>query len=69
MPGLTAHWAYTNIGKPVKGETIFVSAASGAVGQIVAQLAKVSPLCWCAEEADGVVVARRTQGDWIGRLG
>ncbi|KAJ5226325.1 hypothetical protein N7468_007550 [Penicillium chermesinum] len=28
------------IGKPKKGETIFVSAASGAVGQIVGQLAK-----------------------------
>lgn len=39
-PGNTAWWGLHNIGKPVKGETIFVSAASGAVGQIVAQLAK-----------------------------
>ncbi|KAJ5596885.1 hypothetical protein N7450_003343 [Penicillium hetheringtonii] len=29
-----------SIGKPKKGETIFVSAASGAVGQLVGQLAK-----------------------------
>jgi NADPH-dependent curcumin reductase CurA len=29
-----------HIGEPKKGETIFISAASGAVGQVVAQLAK-----------------------------
>ncbi|KAG9233177.1 putative zinc-type alcohol dehydrogenase-like protein PB24D3.08c [Amylocarpus encephaloides] len=40
MPGLTAYSSYHAIGKPKKGETIFISAASGAVGQIVGQLAK-----------------------------
>ena len=40
MPGLTAYSAFYEIGKPRKGDTIFISAASGAVGQIVAQLAK-----------------------------
>jgi len=40
MPGLTAYSSYYEIGKPVKGETIFISAASGAVGQLVGQLAK-----------------------------
>jgi len=40
MPGLTAYSSFYAIGKPKKGETIFVSAASGAVGQIVGQLAK-----------------------------
>jgi NADPH-dependent curcumin reductase CurA len=40
MPGLTAYSSLYEIGKPQKGETIFVSAASGAVGQIVGQLAK-----------------------------
>lgn len=40
MPGLTAYSSFYDIGKPVKGETIFISAASGAVGQIVGQLAK-----------------------------
>jgi len=40
MPGLTAYSSFYEIGKPVKGETIFISAASGAVGQLVGQLAK-----------------------------
>lgn len=40
MPGLTAWSSFYDIGQPKKGETIFISAASGAVGQIVGQLAK-----------------------------
>lgn len=40
MPGLTAYSSFYEIGTPKKGETIFISAASGAVGQIVGQLAK-----------------------------
>ena len=40
MPGLTAYSSFYEIGKPKKGETILISAASGAVGQIVGQLAK-----------------------------
>ncbi|KAL6713861.1 hypothetical protein ACLMJK_008355 [Lecanora helva] len=40
MPGLTAYSSLYAIGGPKKGETIFISAASGAVGQIVGQLAK-----------------------------
>lgn len=40
MPGLTAYSSFYEIGAPKKGETIFISAASGAVGQIVGQLAK-----------------------------
>ncbi|MCJ1295417.1 hypothetical protein MMC34_006980 [Xylographa carneopallida] len=40
MPGLTAYSSLYAIGKPKRGETIFVSAASGAVGQIVGQIAK-----------------------------
>lgn len=40
MPGMTA-WAGLMIhGRPVKGETIVVSAATGAVGSLVCQLAK-----------------------------
>lgn len=38
MPGLTAYSSLYEIGQPKKGETIFISAASGAVGVI----AKVS---------------------------
>jgi hypothetical protein len=40
MPGLTAFSSFYDIGQPKSGETIFVSAASGAVGQLVGQLAK-----------------------------
>lgn len=40
MSGLTAYSSFYEIGKPKKGETIFISAASGAVGQLVGQLAK-----------------------------
>jgi len=40
MPGLTAWSSFYEIGVPKKGETIFISAASGAVGQLVGQLAK-----------------------------
>ncbi|RKF54261.1 NADP-dependent oxidoreductase RED1 [Golovinomyces cichoracearum] len=40
MPGLTAYASLFEIGKPKKGETILVSAASGAVGQLVGQFAK-----------------------------
>jgi NADPH-dependent curcumin reductase CurA len=40
MPGLTAWSSLHRIGKPKKGETIFVSSAAGAVGQLVGQIAK-----------------------------
>jgi NADPH-dependent curcumin reductase CurA len=41
MPGLTAYCGLLEIGKPNEGETVFVSAASGAVGSIVCQIAKL----------------------------
>lgn len=40
MPGMTAWYGLTQIIMPKEGETIVVSAASGAVGSIVGQLAK-----------------------------
>ncbi|KAG0219489.1 hypothetical protein BGX33_002759 [Mortierella sp. NVP41] len=40
MPGFTAYSSLKKIGKPKRGETIFVSAAAGAVGQLVGQMAK-----------------------------
>lgn len=40
MPGLTAYAGLYEIGKPQKGETIFISSAAGAVGQMVGQLAR-----------------------------
>ncbi|WP_234397741.1 NADP-dependent oxidoreductase [Sneathiella glossodoripedis] len=41
MPGLTAYAGLLDIGKPKEGETVVVSAASGAVGSIVGQIAKI----------------------------
>ena len=40
MPGQTAYHGFYHIGEPKKGETIFITGASGAVGQIVGQLGK-----------------------------
>jgi NADPH-dependent curcumin reductase CurA len=41
MPGFTAYAGLLNIGKPQPGETIVVAAASGAVGSVVGQIAKI----------------------------
>ena len=41
MPGVTAWYGLLQIGKPKAGETVVVSAASGAVGSVVGQLAKL----------------------------
>ena len=41
MPGLTAYTGLLNIGKPQPGETLVVAAASGAVGSVVGQIAKI----------------------------
>jgi NADPH-dependent curcumin reductase len=41
MPGLTAYAGLTEIGKAKPGETVVVAAASGAVGSVVGQIAKI----------------------------
>jgi NADPH-dependent curcumin reductase CurA len=41
MPGMTAWYGLTQIIAPKAGETVVVSAASGAVGSVVGQLAKL----------------------------
>jgi NADPH-dependent curcumin reductase CurA len=41
MPGLTAYFGLLYIGQPKEGETVVVSGASGAVGTIVGQIAKL----------------------------
>jgi NADPH-dependent curcumin reductase CurA len=41
MPGMTAWTGLMNIGQPKAGETLVVAAASGAVGSVVGQLAKL----------------------------
>ena len=41
MPGLTAYYGLLKIGEPKSGETVVVAAASGAVGSVVGQIAKI----------------------------
>ncbi|HLR29841.1 MAG TPA: NADP-dependent oxidoreductase [Paenalcaligenes sp.] len=41
MPGFTAYMGLLDIGQPKAGETVVVAAASGAVGSIVGQIAKI----------------------------
>jgi hypothetical protein len=41
MPGITAYFGFFEICSPKKGESVYVSAASGAVGQLVGQIAKL----------------------------
>jgi len=41
MPGTTAYFGLLDIGKPRAGETVVVSAAAGAVGAVVGQIAKI----------------------------
>ncbi len=61
MPGLTAYFGLLEVGRPRPGDTVVVSAASGAVGQLVGQIAKLAgcravaiagsddKLQWCRE--------------------
>ncbi|MGE5170640.1 MAG: NADP-dependent oxidoreductase [Rudaea sp.] len=42
MPGITAFIGLTEIGRPKPGDTLVVSAASGAVGSVVGQLARMA---------------------------
>jgi NADPH-dependent curcumin reductase CurA len=41
MPGMTAYVGLLDLGRPKPGETVVVSAAAGAVGSIVGQLARI----------------------------
>lgn len=41
MPGFTAYMGLLDIGQPKAGETVVVAAASGAVGSLVGQIAKI----------------------------
>jgi NADPH-dependent curcumin reductase CurA len=61
MPGITAYFGLLELGRPRPGDTVVVSAASGAVGQLVGQIAKLAgcravaiagnddKLKWCQE--------------------
>jgi hypothetical protein len=42
MPGMTAYFALLDVCQPRAGDTVVVSAASGAVGQVVGQIARIA---------------------------
>jgi len=41
MPGMTAYFGLLDTGQPKAGDTVLVSAAAGAVGAVVGQIAKI----------------------------
>jgi NADPH-dependent curcumin reductase CurA len=41
MPGMTAYFGLMDVGEPRPGDTVVVSGAAGAVGQVVGQLARI----------------------------
>jgi NADPH-dependent curcumin reductase CurA len=54
MPGMTAYVALLDIGRPQPGETVVVSAAAGAVGSVVGQIARLKG-CRVVGTAGGAV--------------
>jgi NADPH-dependent curcumin reductase CurA len=64
MPSFTAWYGIRHICKPKAGETVFVSAATGAVGQVAGQLARLSGarVVGCAGDEDKCVWAVREAG-------
>ena len=81
MPGMTAYVGLLDIGRAEAGETVFVSAASGAVGAIVCQIAKIkgcrvvgsagsaAKIAWLLEEAGvDAVVNYKKSGDLASEL-
>jgi len=82
MPGMTAYVGLLHLGLPKAGETVFVSAASGAVGAIVCQIAKIKgcrvigsagsreKVSWLMNEAgiDGAFNYKET-GDLVAEVG
>lgn len=80
MPGFTAWYGLTQIGRPKAGETVAVSAASGAVGGVVCQLAKLRgakvvaiageprKLAWLKSEAGIEAVVNHREADLSGAL-
>ncbi len=63
MPGLTAYAGLLRVGALKDGERVFVSAASGAVGQIVCQIAKAKG-CYVVGS-----VGSQEKADYLASLG
>jgi hypothetical protein len=77
MPGLTAYFALLRTGAPREGETVLISAASGAVGQVAGQIARIkgldpvavvgtdAKLEWCKEIGYRDGINHRTSTDLV----
>ncbi len=80
MPGLTAYFALLRTGAPKPGETVLISAASGAVGQIAGQIARIKgydpvavagsdeKLEWCLKLGYRAGINHRTSTDLAGAI-
>ena len=80
MPGLTAYIGLLEIGRPKPGDTLVVSAASGAVGQLVGQIGKLcgarvigiagsdAKLAWCRSVGFDETINYKTTDDMTGAL-
>lgn len=80
MPGLTAYVGTLEIGRPKPGDTMVVSAASGAVGQIVGQIGKLcgarvigiagsdEKLAWCRSVGFDETINYKTTNDMAGAI-
>jgi NADPH:quinone reductase len=67
--GLTAYFGLFDVGRPKPGDAVVVSAASGAVGQIVGQLAKIAgcgPVVGLAGSAEKVSDLKELYGYDVG---
>lgn len=80
MPGLTAYIGTLEIGRPKPGDTMIVSAASGAVGQIAGQIGKLcgarvigiagsdEKLGWCRSVGFDATINYKTTNDMTGAI-
>ena len=67
--GLTAYFGLYDVGKPKPGDAVVVSAAAGAVGQVVGQLAKIAgcgPVVGLAGSAEKVADLTELYGYDVG---
>jgi NADPH-dependent curcumin reductase CurA len=64
MPGATAYGGLVDTLRPLKGETIFVSAAAGAVGGLVGQLAKALYDCKVIGSCGGSQKGKMIKEEW-----
>jgi len=64
MPGAAAYGGLVDTLRPLKGETIFVSAAAGAVGGLVGQLAKALYDCNVIGSCGGFQKSKMIKEEW-----